>query len=436
MTGEPFLFFTAEDPRELPKGSRDPLRFLPEWTAVGREMIPTLTTVTPSYRGFLTRFLFHGALQAWWPELARASAARQWQAFCRFEQLCAIVRTHSTPSTPHLPGKTGVSDLLDSGRYPIGDASKYWLGRSQRSTGFWGYYHQALIGGEVIEPNDATPSGYQLTDKSKHYWDASRWPALMDSLWQSLEPVIDPKGRAKTTDIDLSDWTSLARAFALKPFAGGDLNDQEFWSARILWPSATEAEARSGREFARALGQIVPTGEKPNFGVIWGSLAHLQHSPRVAQHAQRVCASEAIIGLCEWVFNVCRAANESLPDLRALAAWAEDECGFSDWLRSLLGYGESPRPELSALRHLAISSQEPFLDLAKLLLGRHDGIMRSRKAAPWVVLSGGDRLDVREPTKLEKLPTLESPIIWRYDYFLTAWISAARELGYLPEELA
>ena len=84
LASNPVFFFTAEDLREIPKTSRDPLRFLPVWSVVGRRMVPYLTTVTPSYRGFLTRFLFHGVIEKVAPYLLQASRDDQWQAFTKF----------------------------------------------------------------------------------------------------------------------------------------------------------------------------------------------------------------------------------------------------------------------------------------------------------------------------------------------------------------
>lgn len=144
------VFLTSEDPRELPKVSRDPLRFIPEWTSVARQMVPYLTTVTPSYRGFLTRLLFHGALEAHWPHIAEASIDDQWPAFCRFEQLCAAVRQYYAESSPahyggllsNLPGKTNIGNLQGGAR-TVGMRRIHMLGLSQKTTGYWGYYHQA-----------------------------------------------------------------------------------------------------------------------------------------------------------------------------------------------------------------------------------------------------------------------------------------------------
>jgi len=99
----PVFFFTAEDPREIPKGSRDPLRIIPIWSGITRKMIPYLTTVTPSCRGFLTRALLHGALETLRPQLAKASHEVQLASFSKFEQPCGIVRATSEPSARSYP---------------------------------------------------------------------------------------------------------------------------------------------------------------------------------------------------------------------------------------------------------------------------------------------------------------------------------------------
>jgi len=48
------IHLSKQDPRELPKGSRDPLGFEILWTQYGRRIIGNLTTITGSIEEFLT----------------------------------------------------------------------------------------------------------------------------------------------------------------------------------------------------------------------------------------------------------------------------------------------------------------------------------------------------------------------------------------------
>ena len=50
-------FLTEIDPRAAVAGSRDPLGLQPIWSALGREVVGNLTTVTTSVRGFTTLIL-------------------------------------------------------------------------------------------------------------------------------------------------------------------------------------------------------------------------------------------------------------------------------------------------------------------------------------------------------------------------------------------
>ena len=62
--------------------------------------------------------------------------------------------------------------------------------------------------------------------------------------------------------------------------------------------------------------------------------------------------------------------------------------------------------------------------------------MQARGGAPWVSDDGGGNLTIREPAENPVGPDLErfpSGVRWRYDYFLRSWLTAAREIGYLPE---
>jgi len=432
----PLVFFTAEDPREIPRGSRDPLRFLPVWAAIGRRMVPYLTTVTPSYRGFLTRFLFHGGLEELVPALADAPREAQWEAFCRFEQLCAIVRSSDELSvqTRNFPGISGISTRIKKAKFSVGSETSYWLVMSQKNTGFWGYYHQASMGSGILKNNNSVPSGYQLSDASKRIFDESPARVLINKYAGTLRAVFTKK----VVELSISEFDELAQLFAEKPYFQGTWG--EFWYQQIL---IADSEIGTGysREIKESFAEAIAAVYRPGLsqGEIWERLTE-SNIDAVRDHAINVQANEAVIGLCEWVFDVCRLRHEQGETLDKAGEWAKDHGFNSDWLSRLANLSEPPDEQLREYRELALSGENTFQPLAIELLKRHKVVMSSRKSAPWVEVLDSGQLNVREPVA-EILPKdfkkhfqrYPSGVRWRYDYFMNAWTSAASEIGFLPE---
>jgi hypothetical protein len=433
----PLFFFTAEDPREIPKGSRDPLRFLPVWSHVARQMIPYLTTVTPSYRGFLTRYLFHAAIEELKPDIANASKKDQWEAFNKFEQLCAIVRSHSPPFTPDFPGKSNIMARNHNGRAVIGRDIDYWLMRSQENTGFWGYYHQASLGSGLLKHNSHPNAGYKLSPDAKETYERSHAKLLIGHYSTQLQQLFNQK----KFEFEIADFASLARFFAEKPFESGSSDWKEFWHRHVLTPQPPSGDTHTynskiQQSFASSVVNALSIMPEANVSDIWEQLAQANANEYVAQHAQRIKSTEAIIGLCEWVFDACRLRSEGGENLSKASKWAQNH-GYDElWLSKLRDINGPQDPDLQRYRDIALSSQDSFVTLAVALIQRHKNIMLQRKGSPWVELLDDQTLHVRETCSEPSLPSLaetSSGVRWRYDYFLGSWISVARELGYIRE---
>lgn len=430
----PVFFFTAEDPREIPKGSRDPLRFLPVWTPVARRMIPYLTTVTPSYRGFLTRFLFHGLLEEFEPALANGSIDDQWPVFCKFEQLCAFVRTKLSDPTPNFPGISGIEKrkIEQDLSITVGSDSIYWLVRSQKSTGYWGYYHQASLGSRILRHNTALRAGYRLSEQAQSAFQNSQARSILLKHEQSLRQLF----QNKTATFSLSEFQDLAALFKRKPeYEAGDWST--FWLSHLLVPEQLPSHSYSHatlQEFAARMKEIDIHERK--FGELWEHLALGNTDSQVTRFAIEIKATEAVIGLCEWVFDVCRMRRESL-HLKAAAEDAYRNGYNKTWLDKLRALPEPLDAELRKYRVIALSETNSFEPLARALIQRHKGIMSSRKSATWVDLDAGDMLFIRDPSNgpfdmaSDRYP---SGIRWRYDYFLNSWLSVARELGFISAD--
>ena len=431
----PVFFFTAEDPREIPKGSRDPLRFLPEWTSIARKMIPYLTTVTPSYRGFLTRFLFHGLLEEIAPTLANASADDQWPAFCKFEQLCALVRAELNPSTPNFPGISGVPGRVQDGYFTVGFETPFWLVRSQKNTGYWGYYHQASLGSGLIQMNKAAKPGYKLTEEASQLYRQSAAREIVSQYSDVFARVF----KEKSLKLDLAQFEGLASLFAQQALTH-EAAWGEFWFGHLLVPKTDSAKSYTRptlQNLASELNTIWTQDRALTVGQLWETLAQSGRES-VRAFASEVMAHEAMIGLCEWVFDVCRMKFEQGADLHVAAQWAYENGYNTDWLNRLRQVQAPQSAVLAECRSIALANVNSFESLAKVLLTRHKSVMTNRKGAAWVELHDDDVLNVRDPSDEPWCPNFDihpSGIRWRYDYFLRPWLSVAREIGYLPETI-
>ncbi|MAK55772.1 MAG: hypothetical protein CML17_08015 [Pusillimonas sp.] len=433
MTDTSIFFFTAEDPSEIPRGSRDPLRFLPDWTAVGRRMIPCLTTVTPSYRGFLTRFLFHGALEHIAPQLAHEKNDEQWKAFSKFEQLCGLVRANSQTQTPGFPGITGAIDQkrLRNGRVYVGEKSDYWLMQSQRTTGFWGYYHQACRRSHLLKMNNAPQPGYLLSDSALQVFDSSCAERLMTKTYRTqLESLF----KNKEIDFELTEFEDLARYFAYQPESNADVY-RKFWHDHLLIGPASSHTTHNlelPKAFAQEVKRIVDQHPNIHTNQIWEKLSSKAELSIVQPHAKSVLATEAVIGLCEWLFDACRIRRLDGSFLSHTLNWAFDNGYNENWKNSFNSLESPSDSTLSGYRELILKGENGLETLARQLVDRHVTVMKSRKVAPWVELVD-DRLHIRNPVNppapLDS--NANTGVLWRNDYFLGSWLSVAKELGYI-----
>lgn len=395
-------------------------------------MIPYLTTVTPSYRGFLTRFLFHGLLEDLAPTLAHGSIDEQWQAFCKFEQLCAWVRAEIPPQTPNFPGISGISGRHCNGMVTI--SAETQLVRSQRNTGYWGYYHQASLGSGLLQTNKSAKPGYRLTDEALEQYRKSDLPGLMDEYRPILTELLTTN---RVLKVGLGAFSGLAELFASMPLDGRNPEWGRYWQQHLLIPTSRTDRALPAATlaaFAREVQVITKDAPDLSVGEVWGALASQDREVAVKQFADKVAATEAVIGLCEWVFDTCRVRRGD-NRFSETVKWANEHGYSADWLDRLRNLDDPESPELLRFRTIALEGGNTFEILAKALLCHHKEVMNTRHGPAWVELED-DRLRIRDPSQEPRLPDFgKSPrgVRWRYDYFLGSWLSIGREIGYLTE---
>jgi len=378
--------------------------------------------------------MFHGLLEDLSPSIAHASIDEQWPAFCKFEQLCALVRSELLPKTPNFPGITGVSGRYRNEEITIGSETQYWLVRSQKNTGYWGYYHQASLGSGLLQTNKAARPGYRLSDEALEQYRKSDLPRLMDEYRPILMELLTTN---RVLNVGLGEFSGLAELFASMPLDGRNPEWGSYWQQHLLIPTSRTDRALPAATlaaFAREVQAITKDAPGLSVGEVWGALASQDRDAAIKQFADKVAATEAVIGLCEWVFDACRVRLED-NRLSETVKWASENGYSADWLDRLRDLDKPESPELLRFRTIALEGGNTFEVLAKALLRRHKEVMNTRNGPAWVELEG-DQLNIRDPSEPPWLPDFETSqrgVRWRYDYFLGSWLSIGREIGYLPE---
>ena len=435
------FFFTSEDPREIPKSSRDPLRFLPAWSKIAREMIPHLTTVTPSYRGFLTRMLFHKVYEEYISvfEDYLDSDGAQWSAFCKFEQLCGWVRYKSTIKTPNFPGKSRVMKAGEVSEFTVGENETFWLMPSQKGTGYWGYYHKACIGSGILKKRRESSGGYVLTDAARETFHGSPAEKVLEMYGSRFKEVFEKE----VTSHKVGDFDELAKLFAERP-VDRSINCPdwyEYWLNTLLTSGVSSRNGSSNNRqitFAELIKANIGNCTDPY--TLWEKLTE-GDATDITEHAIDVRATESVIGICEWIFDVCRLRHEQGETLDNAENWANKR-DFRKWVNRLQQLPPPPDEELKKYYYIARDNSPVFQKLATVLIERHKNIMYQRGQPPWVILKENGTLDIREPAN-EPLPpdlgtssnSYSSGVRWRNDYFLNSWLNIAEEIGYLPRQL-
>ena len=159
------LFLSLQDPRELPKGSRDPLGFEVIWTRYGRKIVSNLTTITGSIEEFLT------ALYGFYLSQAEDEEDQR-HRFMRYEQLAGYLREYANrygnEKGGFVRGVTRVSERLselenDSIKVLILSPKKRdMILSNQTAYGLWGLYSTALDISGLIQSRSVTAQGEEL----------------------------------------------------------------------------------------------------------------------------------------------------------------------------------------------------------------------------------------------------------------------------------
>ena len=159
------LFLSFQDPRELPKGSRDPLGFEVIWTRYGRKIVSNLTTITGSIEEFLT------ALYGFYLSQTE-DEEEQRHRFIRYEQLAGYLREYANrygdEKGGFVRGVTRVSERLSELEHDstkvltLSPRKRDMILSNQTAYGLWGLYSTALDISGLIKSRSVTAQGEEL----------------------------------------------------------------------------------------------------------------------------------------------------------------------------------------------------------------------------------------------------------------------------------
>ena len=396
------IFLSLQDPRELPKGSRDPLGYEVIWTRYGRKVVSNLTTITGSIEEFLTALL--GFELSW-----TTDSDEQKNRFIRYEQVAGYLREYANRLEPQrkpggfVRGVTRVAKRLeelearDNGFITVSKDGRDMILSSQAAYGLWGLYSTALEISGLIEARKVTPKGKEIVESMmrgdaglmeflngfvenevsqlslqevREY--ADRFVALLQGGAQRMLLEVLLRGDEKSLQPELFDFLESLDEAGYEEL-GGD-----------VW-KLVEACRQAGGRLGRALDDIERLDR-----TLWLSSAFFDYL-RLPQWSGK--------GLSEAIEELKKGASERAVGLLELPA-------------------DLTIPELTAFRRAW--NEGAWMEAAKRLLKRHADIMSQREGAPWVEVESGGKLKIRvEAPNATFDPSKPGHI---YDYFLGAYL--------------
>ncbi|MCA9576177.1 MAG: hypothetical protein H6726_00135 [Sandaracinaceae bacterium] len=421
-------FLTEIDPRAAVAGSRDPLGLQPIWSALGREVVGNLTTVTTSVRGFTTLIL--GLYFA--DELVAAGGvpeAERVSAFLRFEQLAAYSRAQGSngEEAGRILGITRVRRALHPGKgVPIGVGGDEQIMSNQKVYGLWGLYSRAGMSSGLLDP---TTRG--VTQACREHIEGRLLPALRaehspalaeirryvvkggtfrprDGLGRALGVVLGPT-------LQRFERTFYARHLVLG--AGGD--DPTRGRQERLWGriDALNAAGRCdwGAPFsAHELDRLRDVCAQQGDDALLRPLTHIAVMEPLLVLAARIFGF-VLVHVDGRVADVAEAVARTLGDRLSVV----DHEGVLGMRTEIARASSGSAADLLAQMALDLA-QGDYVGFVERTLRLNALVMAARGGAAWVEIRKG-RLHVRLRSERVALPSVSQlPHLWENTYFLNS----------------
>lgn len=414
-----YPFFTALDPDARLKGSRDPLGFELLWTALGREVVGNLTTVTRSVRQFSTLlFGFYFAHKA--VELMPDGREQFLPVFLRFEQLAAYSRYGEKTARSDIRGIRAVTRNMaeSNGSLKLSPRADFQILSDQKTYGIYGLFRMAAHSSGLLRSREETT----LTPFAEQYVEAQlRGMGIATGIQEEIIEHI-----AKDTAINVTGSPVIK---ALAKLLRLELSNTEttFYGSHLV----RGEHLVEPLPCQHCLWECLESVNGPNSRFGWDrefSMAELQACLRAAgsrddaelsAKLDRVRRAEELLGAASMLFSFLLTQDRQ-PLNRVSERFSTQFGTGLKWL-DLRGLQASFNSSADQLQRIADAlAGGDYATACRALIDRNASVMRQRSGSAWIVLKE-DELDVRFREESADLPTIEAirhP--WVHTYFLNA----------------
>jgi hypothetical protein len=416
-------FFTALDTDARINGSRDPLGFETIWTALGREIIGNLTTVTRSVRQFSTLLYgFHFANLA--TESSQDHDENFLPSFLRFEQLAGYARFwhHGEESVGRdIRGiravRRNVGEFQQRQRDLWLSGKREWLILSDQKTyGLYGMFRMAAHKSGLLDRVDDK----RLSAGAKDFIVSQLQSIDQKTQNQLLQHI------ARDTRIDLAHSPVVEAVAAL---LAPELTDAErdFYGAhlvrgsRLLEPMPVQQQLWTCIEALNTRSNAIGWDREFDMPELHACIEHAktQGFHELADKLDRTRRAEELLGNAAILYDflltrnqqtLSHVAEEMLKELNAGYAWLN-----VDDLKP--AFGESGERLVRLANELACGD---YPAACRTLIQQNETVMRHRGGSAWMVLKDG-HLEVRFGEESGFLPDPDDlRKLWRHTYFLNS----------------
>lgn len=396
---------TLMDDRLKTKGSRDPLGFEVIWSSYGRELIPSLTTVTSSLNNCIEAILCS--------KYAFLSGTKDTKEienrFMKMEQLIGYIRV-SHEKDVHFQGIMGISRVkqtLDS------DVASIRLGRAnqilskQLVYGLWGYYTSALKASKLMKDSrELTEHAQQIISTVEH-----------TDIWKKIVSIGD-KGEF-TNDAEFKKLSTLLKESAFDVLEIKEKLAQALLQTALKKPLLFNLTGDYLKEIKPENREKKETKAFLNWLVI-----NKKRDVEIAEISSNILQVEQTLNMANWLFDYLRTNNqvtieEIVTDIKFVKTEEELPTLDKDFSKDRF---------LS--RFIELFNKRDFEGLIQHLLDYHKNqIMGPRGGAPWIdIRNGCINVLSRGGSSNKTLPESWTSIMekWTYPYFIPSYLSIYR----------
>lgn len=440
------MFLTLNDPRDAPKGSRDPLGLQLVWTRLGRRIVGNLTTVTNSVADFQLLILGCGFAG----EIADQTAQSVVDVFLKWEQIAAYARLATKQGGFRGIGRASQKFHDASADVPIGAGGDAQLLANQKTYGIWGLYSVAARSSGLIDAQGGlTPAGVSVYAQLRVQLGSATLARIIsllktaDSLHKKKDEknVLEPVGtllnlRAPDRTVPEPLRTTLRNHLAYSIADTGEAGERASSCQRLF--AEALADEKNWKLGATALMRIADAVQRKD--VILGA--------ELALHLRTIVAVEAVIARAAALFDLALGADKSTladfagrivdkgPSGEAAPLGPIDLAALDTPDIASVWYVGETEGEDGRRRWPAIAAalrDTRYEQALTLLIAQNASVMRARGGGAWIEIKDGTTLDVRFGDTGDAVASsgddADLAAHWRHAYFIDALRDVAQQLS-------